>query len=622
MRRLLVLLLVLVACAPAGEVASSTLNSGEESSSSATAVSTLPMFDDGREHFLTPGLPEPAELPGYGVFEFSDSLPWLSFEPGCTDEEVLDRYDEFGLGALNLTATGPGGALEIGLRLASLEDPDAPVGSFEDSADGVVVGLVDGADGCVLRGDEDWSPVEAEPGPEIDGLRELTVWRARSDDGHAAWAHFSMTYGIIGSIQIRDSERPVGFEDLRPLVENVVARQPPLLDRLNGCLEWFSDASSFLRRFFVAAPGTAPLARDGDECANINFDYIERRGWTIDGSANQLSTLELVSEQTISVGATPLSPLVTSGKVWVPNFTDGTVSVIDVETLEVVATVAVGLFPSTPVESGGAVWVSNSDDDSVSVIDTESFEVVATLGVGASPSAPIVAGGMVWVPNRLDGSLSVIDPTGREVVDTVLLSDPSADGYDSAATPLAADGELWVPNAGGGSVVVIDIETREVVDEVPVGEAPQTPVAAGEMIWVPNVGSSSLSVIEAETRTVAATIAVGEYPGTPVAAGGLMWVPAGPRGPLTVIDIELLEVVDIAVPNEISGPLRAPMESDGLIWFPDSDSVAVFDVDRRRIRQSFPVGRFPLRPVMAGGMVWVPNAGESSVTILETRVLP
>ena len=76
--------------------------------------------------------------------------------------------------------------------------------------------------------------------------------------------------------------------------------------------------------------------------------------------------------------------------VYVVNFSDNNVSVIDTATNTVVATVAVGVVSTTAhglavSPDGSRVYVTNGNDNSMSVIDTATNTVVTTVAVGNGP---------------------------------------------------------------------------------------------------------------------------------------------------------------------------------------------------------------------------------------------
>ncbi len=117
----------------------------------------------------------------------------------------------------------------------------------------------------------------------------------------------------------------------------------------------------------------------------------------------------------IRVGFGPNGVAVTldGTRVYVTNFHDDSLSVIETASNTASATVRVGSSPEkvavTP--DGSHAYVANSGDDSVSVIETATNTVVRTVTVGVGPEgvAATPDGSRVYVTNFSDGSLSVIE---------------------------------------------------------------------------------------------------------------------------------------------------------------------------------------------------------------------
>jgi YVTN family beta-propeller protein len=141
---------------------------------------------------------------------------------------------------------------------------------------------------------------------------------------------------------------------------------------------------------------------------------------------------------------------------YVANYDDGTVSVVSLDTRQVVATIGVGQSPQAVavVPNGSRVYVTNWQSNSVSVIDTTSGTVVATItdGVGTAPNGLAISrdGSRVYVANDQSATISVIDTATNTVVAQVstpphpytLAFHPTRDelwvGYNTAGTVLEA----------------------------------------------------------------------------------------------------------------------------------------------------------------------------------------
>lgn len=141
--------------------------------------------------------------------------------------------------------------------------------------------------------------------------------------------------------------------------------------------------------------------------------YVTRTG--------KAELIEIKSGQitSVPVGATPCAVAVNpqTNSVYVANYADSTVSVIDGTTHTAMATIPVGLHPQALAIDSAAnlVYVANTHGNSVSVIDGAKQTVIATLPAGENPFA------IAAIPNRrravvanLNGpSYTIIDVAGR-----------------------------------------------------------------------------------------------------------------------------------------------------------------------------------------------------------------
>jgi len=226
-------------------------------------------------------------------------------------------------------------------------------------------------------------------------------------------------------------------------------------------------------------------------------------------TANALSVIATVP---VSFGPAAVTSDSAKGEVFVANFFDNTVSVIDDTTNTVTATIPVGSSPrGIAYDSGKAeIFVSNSADNTVSVIDDTTNTVTATIPVGSAPLGIAYDSGKgeVFVANNNAGTVSVIDDTANTVVATIpsgVSSSPFGIAYDSAMN------EMFVANNNDNTVSVIDDTTNTVTATIPVGSAPVGigfDSAMNEM-FVANNNDNTVSVIDDTTNTVTATIPVG-----------------------------------------------------------------------------------------------------------------
>jgi DNA-binding SARP family transcriptional activator len=83
---------------------------------------------------------------------------------------------------------------------------------------------------------------------------------------------------------------------------------------------------------------------------------------------------------------------------------------LDPVTGRVSVAVRVGSGPAAIVGGSGRVWVTNGADGTVTRIDPDGGHVDQTFAVGSSPAGVAAGAGAIWVANALDGSVSRIDP--------------------------------------------------------------------------------------------------------------------------------------------------------------------------------------------------------------------
>jgi YVTN family beta-propeller protein len=140
----------------------------------------------------------------------------------------------------------------------------------------------------------------------------------------------------------------------------------------------------------------------------------------------------------------------------------GSVSVIDVEKLEVTAEIETGLHPSAMAvsEDGKRLYVANANSDTVSVIDTTTDKVLYSISVrpglkspiGSAPNALAISrdGKTLFVANGANNAIGVVDLDGHPP----RLKGYIPTGWYPTAVAAAGDGlKLWVASGYGfGSI--------------------------------------------------------------------------------------------------------------------------------------------------------------------------
>jgi YVTN family beta-propeller protein len=233
----------------------------------------------------------------------------------------------------------------------------------------------------------------------------------------------------------------------------------------------------------------------------------------------------VVSATPIAVGSMPDAAALSAdgSRLYVPNFMDGTLSIIATATNTVSQTVVVGSRPTGVVEVGGSVYVANLLSGTISVVDPAAGTVSKTISLpgagtptGAAPSGLAASedGHRLYANDARNGKTYVLDLT--QLPDPVVTGSVSV-GVNPAYLSVA--GSLgYVANPGSNSVSVLDLSQSppaRVLPDVTVGTTPfgVAAVPGSQEVFVTNSGSNSLTVIDTSAAPlVAFTIPTGTVP--------------------------------------------------------------------------------------------------------------
>src|SRR5438445_1044525 len=224
--------------------------------------------------------------------------------------------------------------------------------------------------------------------------------------------------------------------------------------------------------------GLARTGADGHDTvlvsgAGMNRVYrLTPRGadWAVD-----TATLADAKQQLFVAG---IAPVPERGLVAAVGNLSDSVYLLDAATLARRAAIAVGHRPYTAVADSLHLYVSNWGDSSISVIDlTDRPTTRPPLFVGPHPSAMALRGPDLFVALAGSNGVARVDvATGRVVEQlTVALAPRAPVGSDPNALALAPDGRtLYVAMAGNNAVAVVRLErgAMRVAGLIPVGWYP------------------------------------------------------------------------------------------------------------------------------------------------------
>ncbi len=269
------------------------------------------------------------------------------------------------------------------------------------------------------------------------------------------------------------------------------------------------------------------------------------------------------------------------------------------------------------------VFITNFDSGTVSVVDMNALTLLATIPVGANPRRIAVdaATHRVYVTNSIAaGTVTVINAQTNAVVATIPVgNDPRGVGSNFFIN------EVYVSNNAGSSVSVISAATNAVVATIPVGVNPLAPASNDilDKLYVVNSGSNTVSVIDEHTLAVIKTIAVGNGPGTAAvdAQHGKVYVNNVTDKTISVIN-SATDTVTATIPGGATSSSNFGVVSAVYhrYYLPNAvdNTVTIVNTDTDTVTNTVTVGATPFDLIVDsnGGNIYVVNQGSNSLTIL------
>lgn len=254
---------------------------------------------------------------------------------------------------------------------------------------------------------------------------------------------------------------------------------------------------------------------------------------------------------------------------------------------------------AAPPAAADTLIVGNKAEATVSLIDLESGEVVATLPTGVGPHEVAVSpdGRLAVVADYGTGAapgstLTVIDVPGARVVKTVSLGEYRR----PHGLVWHAPDRLYVTAEAQRALLEVDVEAGEVRRAVATGQEVSHMVAVtpdGSRAFVANIGSGTVTAIDLEAGTKLGDVATGEgAEGIAVGTDGKrVWVTNRAADTVSVVDAGSLEVVATVEPG--SFPIRAEVTPDGrwvLVSNARSGTISVIDAESAEVARTIELG--------------------------------
>lgn len=246
-------------------------------------------------------------------------------------------------------------------------------------------------------------------------------------------------------------------------------------------------------------------------------------------------------------------------------------------------------------------WVSNEKDNSLSLIDLQTLEVTETLPVGQRPRGLLLShdSKLLYIcasdSDRVQGELLGV-LAGRQLLDDL------ACGHVHHLHP--NDRWLYVSNEDDALVTVIDTVTDKVLGQIEVGIEPEGMAVSPDGKWAVNTSETTnmLHWIDTSTQTLADSTLVDQRPRFVEFSkdGSRLWASAEIGGTVTILDVatrQVLKTLNFQIkgvhPDKVQ-PVGIKLSADGKYAFValgPANHVAVIDAKTFDVLDYLLVGR-------------------------------
>jgi YVTN family beta-propeller protein len=318
---------------------------------------------------------------------------------------------------------------------------------------------------------------------------------------------------------------------------------------------------------------------------------------------------------------------------YVTDVADGSVVVVDLVSLEVVARISVGGGPSglRAHPTRPEVWGVSSANGHAWVIDTRSGQVVARIPLGAAPFAVEFSpdGTRAYVAASGSGSVVAIDCETRQVIAR------AQPGKRPWLARVAPDGKLLVVTLhGDDAVILLDAATLQSLATIPVASQPEQVVILPDSskAFVAAPAAEKVSVVDLRQRALLANLPVSGLSGvagTPAnlvlkSDGGELYIPSPGSHGLTIVNTWTNEIADFVLLG--SAPGRATLTADDeTLYVTDAAAgrVTPVRIRFRRALRPVSVGRLPgvcrLSPAPREELLLVVNESSGDLAVIRTH---
>ena len=356
----------------------------------------------------------------------------------------------------------------------------------------------------------------------------------------------------------RRLDRDLGLEPTRDLreLEAAILRQDRALDAPSRAARSRPARRASARRLLVVGGGLVALAAAAAMVASSGAGSKPSLATVNPDSVAVIEPSDGRIVGSVPVGAEPGAMALASGRLWVTNGGDRTLTALDARSRRVVRTVGLTALPHTVAAGNGTLWLGNGYDGTLSRLELADGLLSPPFRPqpGSTGRLALATGfGSVWVGSQ-DDVVARLDPATQAVRSTIR-------GVDNPEALAAGAGAVWVLPSSRRALLVIDPRLDRTVASIPLGDPGKAIAVTDDAVWV--LGERRLWRIDPKRRVVTATLGLGS-PATALAAGqGAVWVADGPGGTVTRIDPESAEPGRTI---RIGRPIGGLLAGDGALW--------------------------------------------------------
>ena len=294
-----------------------------------------------------------------------------------------------------------------------------------------------------------------------------------------------------------------------------------------------------------------------------------------------------------------------AGEVWITNEKDDSISVIDVETLEVVRTIETGERPRGILFSKdyAVAYVCASDSNAVQVIDAATGEILHDLPSGEDPEqfALHPNNRFLYIANEDDAITTVVDTETRSVVAQIPV------GVEPEGMAVSPDGAIAITTSETTNMAHwIDVEKQEIFANTLVDQRPRYAKFThdGKFLWVSSEIGGTVAVFDVETQEEVGKVnfAIAGVHVDRIQPVGMrissddqqVYVALGPANHVAVVNANTFEVEKYILTGRRVWHLEL-LPEEQLLFSTNgaSGDVTVVDISADKAIKTIKVGRFP-----------------------------